>query len=316
MLEARLNHNTAFDTDELRVTQSLDSACDAIEIKTPRQSRAANLITPYQYQPIQITYNGTIITTATCERYEVYKSYQEYTLTISGRSPAAAMLDSSLGATRQWHGQSAVSILAELARPYGLRVRGSSIPFIEVSAHYQETIAELAQRIARTIGAVLQSEPDGNLVIAPIPPSIPVDTLNDTTPHITDIRRVADGAVRYGSYTIARITDGRAEQATSIDTSLQTPRAKIVIAENQTPNLQTAANWERSQGLRSDYIVIEYDTIKRVDGTIRAVGDVIDVSLPDQHARGQYIISQIEIYQNAEGEGAKAVLHPLGAYTS
>lgn len=155
----------------VNVRRSLDWFADSFDL-TLTDNQAGEARTIKLGSPCQVRVDGELLITGYVDRIRPVYDAKSRSLTISGRSKTADLIDCSpppsAAGSGQFNKQSLLQLAIITARPFGIKAKSTVTNLDQVSIADLEpgqTVFEFLELQARTAGVMLVSDPSGNLVI-------------------------------------------------------------------------------------------------------------------------------------------------------
>lgn len=153
------------------VRRSLDLFANTFDL-TLTDNQAGQARTIRLGSPCQVRIGGETVVTGYVDRIRPRYDARSRSLTVSGRSKTADLVDCSpppgWDGAGQYNRRTLLQLAATLAKPFGISVRSEvdDLPVIQISNLEQgQPIFEFLELYARQAGVRLVTDPDGNLVI-------------------------------------------------------------------------------------------------------------------------------------------------------
>ncbi len=206
----------------------------------------------------QIRIGGETVISGYLDRLESSLGAESHTISASGRSKAADLIDcSAVHSPASWSNKKLEAIATDLAAPFGLSVTAKAdtgAPFKSFAVQQGESIFECIERMLKMRGLLAVSTPDGNVeIISPKPVGSAV-TIREGE-HIEALSGRHDVSQRFSKYLVKGQAAGDDDhngkavsqvKAEASDPGVARARTLIIIAEDQatTSSLQARAKWE------------------------------------------------------------------------
>jgi len=277
---------------------------------------------PFSLKPgsaVHIHTGKTAILTGYIDKVTFSLQAQNRTITISGRSKTADLIDSSITGKNEYKNLGLKAIAEKLIEPFGVKLllrADAGAVFDKFTVRQGETIFEALDRLARARSLIMYPSFEGNIILAK----------KDTTLASTEIRAgvnllggsaTYDNSERFSKYIIkaqTQGTKGTAEQAIgskgeATDSGITRTRELLVIAENVADN---AAALERAKyeadirAARSVEVDVSVQGWRQDDGTIWDVNQLIFLDAGFLGYRGQALVKKVQFVK--DGGGTKADL--------
>ena len=215
--------------------------------------------TPWQVQPYQLCdvfYNGQKVITGRIDSAAVSYDAESHTVSVSGRSLTAVLVDCSAPST-QFNNQKIEAIAAALAKPFSVSVLAevdTGKPIRSWKPDEGVTVFEAIEKLARLRGLLLTDNADGNLVITRAGNGR-INTALVYGKNIKSGSATFDVRDRFSEYTVKAQQKGSdsldAVSAAHVVTKVIDPtvpyyRPLVLTAEDQADieTTKTRANWE------------------------------------------------------------------------
>ena len=155
---------------DITVDRGLDFAAAAFKLSVSENYPEPSMSLPIRPgDACMIAIDGTPVINGYVDAPEPSYSATSHTISISGRSKTADLVDASaLNEPGQWRNQKISNIIKELCDPFGVDVvvtasEGDAIEFAEIEQG--ETVYEIIERLCRMRGLTATDTPDGALAI-------------------------------------------------------------------------------------------------------------------------------------------------------
>jgi prophage tail gpP-like protein len=191
------------------VTRAIDQAADTFACTVTEGWSGAKQKWPIRPgQKCEIHLDGVLAMTGYIDSYEPSYDAESHTVSISGRSAAADIIDGS-APVGQLKNMTVGQIAEVMAKPFGIRVDSANAPptiIEDVQVNPGETIHELLDRLAQTVPAVravlLGSAPDGSLSFIRVGGGGSASTPLQQGVNIWKASAILNDAERYSSVTV------------------------------------------------------------------------------------------------------------------
>lgn len=159
---------------EVTVERGLDQAAASFSLTVGRgleeRQAGAYTIPVREGDLVRVLVGQDLVVTGWVDRANVERSADDHRITIVGRSLTGDLVDcSAVHSPGQWRGATLLAIARDLAKPFGVPVRGGpeAEAVVDVFEIEQgETVFDAIERLARLKGLLVRDAPDGALVLA------------------------------------------------------------------------------------------------------------------------------------------------------
>lgn len=282
---------------------------------------------------VQVTIAGETVISGYIDAANPSLSAADHSITISGRSRAADLIDcSAVHATGSWAGQTLAQIAGDLAKPLGVTVTvegDAGAPFRKFALQPGESVFEALDRAAKMRGLLLISASDGGVIITnPKPQGSPLRI--EQGKHFTDINATHDASQRFSRYIVKGQSAGSDDvagraasglKAEASDAGIKRDRPLIIIAEDQATlaSLQTRAAWEASvRRAKAQSVTVTMpgwrEPQPQGSGPVWKAMRAVDLVAPAGYAQGPMMVAAISFTLGSGGRTASLTLAHPDAY--
>lgn len=169
MLELVVNHRIYSGWQRIKVTRSMDQFAHTFSLTlTDTQTHGARTIKPNA--PCEVRLDGTVLITGFIDQATPSYDGQQRSLSVSGRSKTADLVDCTLPPSKQpvqKEKQTLLQLAQSCCKPFGISVTADVAlkPVATATLDPGETIYEFLERYARAAGVLLLTTPAGNVHI-------------------------------------------------------------------------------------------------------------------------------------------------------
>lgn len=329
------NHNWV-GWQRIAVTRSVDTVPASFDLQvTEHYPTTADLVAK-PGDPCQIKIGGDLVLTGYVDRYSAIVSAQEHTVRIIGRSKSEDLVDCSaiIGTagkpTTKVAGGTTLSIIQQLAAPYGVTVSSIAGPGIQIEPFYinlGETAWEVIDRLTRYSQLLAYDLPDGSIVLAQAGNEKMASGFSQGV-------NIEQAAVNYsmderfseyeGHFLSTLVYDGDTGD-TSTGDPVRDPgvprfRKHYVISEQMQPSgpiAQARAVWEMNRRMgRSFAVTATADAWRDTAGALWAPNHQAAIDMPALKVDPgkPWTISQVTYTRDENGQHAIVVLMPKEAF--
>lgn len=270
--------------------------------------------------------SGETLITGYVDDVMVSYSASDHSVSISGRDAACDLVDSSAD-SGEWHGVALERIVAEIAKPFGLRVAietGTGAVFEKFRIQPGESAWEAIERACRMRGLLCMSDGIGNIVLA----------RTSTEKPVAIIRGGGKGTIlsgsatysmrdRYSAYMIKGQRPGTDDDAPEnaahglasvTDPEVRRYRPKVLIAEDNgdSGSLRARADWEAKVARgRSRTASLQLQGWRDANGVLWRPNRVVTVVCDWMRIDQDMLVSSVRLMQGDDGTTASLdLVHP------
>lgn len=313
--------------DSLTVTRGLDSLAHNFSFSYVDKWRQESGKWPINIgEKVEITLGTIPVVTGYIDSLNSNFSNESRTISISGRSTTADLIDCSYIGANKISNTTYLGLANKLCSPFGIKVLFQATPTNEpFDFHYEqgESVFEALHRYAQSRGYLLTTDAQGNLVVfnkeyfASIERS-KTDLIQGK--NILDVSAKFDHSDRFSEYTlksqpkgddITSIIAANMSKATAKDSGVSRYRPKLIISDNYVFKLlaQKQAEWEADiRARQSTDVSVKVQGWLKGDGTIWKQGDLVFLDCPAVGISSDMIISEVT-YAKSSSEGTTSSLN-------
>lgn len=270
----------------------------------------------------EVLIGGETVITGYTDRIESDLGEDSHSITVSGRSKSADLIDCSAIATPgSWRQRRIEDIANELAQPFGMSVAAEAStgdPLRLFSLQQGETVWEALARLCQHRGLLPVSRADGTVAIIIAQPTGSSVRLVQGE-HLLSVRGSHDVADRFSDYTVKGQAAGDDEvngkaaaqpKAESHDPAVKRHRPMVIIAEEQADlaSLKKRAEWEAvvraARAQSADAVVTDW---RRSDGALWMPADSVELDAPAAWIRDRVMVAGVRFV--VDERGRRAELH-------
>lgn len=283
---------------------------------------------------VELIYDGKTLCTGWMEERHVERDADSHTLSLAGRALTADLVDCSvLRQALQWHKQTLLQVARDVCGPFNIAVEltpdAAMDPTIGAPIHRAalqdgESAFELLERLARQVGALLSTGPQGQLRIGS-PLVLPLATRLEAGKNLIFSGRSESHKERFSRYLVrgqASSTDTLpGDKAVGIekaenDETIQRYRPLVVMAETPGDDLAARARWERrvrwAQSLSFQVRTVGWSHASGV----WTPGDLVRLTDSDLGVDDELLITAVTLELSEQGEIADLTLQHEEAVSS
>lgn len=281
---------------------------------------------------------GDLVLTGYIDRYEASYSASAHAVQISGRSKSGDLLDcAAFVGDQSPEGErynltgSAVSIIKELAKAYGIEVKsqadsdGPEIPAYNINLG--ETAWDIIDRLTKAAQVVAYDMPDGSLMLAQAGQEAMASGFKQgVNVELAEVIFTMDH--RYSVYegfqsptVVLTTTSGGHEAPAAIERDDGVPRFRKRIIINEVSDLkgqilQRLVTWEANRNAaRSQAVVVTCDSWRDTANNLWAPNRLAPVDIPAvKISDTAWVIGQVTYTKDDKGRHATVQLMPRGAF--
>jgi prophage tail gpP-like protein len=275
----------------------------------------------------------TLITTGYIDRVELSHSAEKKTVTISGRSKTADIVDCSVQQSASkpatWKNRTVLQIATELCQPYGITVT-CDIPDLSAIRSYTAAVGAkvfaVLEEICRSQRLLLTDTPEGNLLLTRIANQYGWTFTNPG--NIKSGSAFADGSERYSHYVVMGQSVGNDDDwgelvsgvEAEIDDSGDIGRYRLLVITGEKAMTKAdaiaRAKWEAiTRAGRSVGCTIEVCGWRGSDGAPYEKNRLCYVSDIDLDVDGELLLTGVEFLIDVQkGQISRLTFAPPGAY--
>jgi prophage tail gpP-like protein len=243
----------------------------------------------------EVAIGGETVITGYTDRLESDLSGEVHSITVSGRSKSADLIDcSAIAKPGSWRKKKVEAIATELAKPFGIKVKAEAdtgAPLRLFALQPGETVWEAIQRACQHRGLLPISRADGTVAIINAKPEGTAVRLVQGQNLLT-IRGSHDVADRFSQYIVKGQAAGDDEvngkaaahpKAEAKDPAVKRYRPLLVVAEDQvdTATAKKRAAWESIvRAAKAQSADVELVSWRRSDGALWRASDAVDLDAP------------------------------------
>lgn len=320
----------------VQLTRSLETVPASFQIEvTERYPNMPNIdIRPGV--PCTVQLGGDLVLTGYIDRYNATINARTHTVTIIGRSKSADLVDCAafLGDPNnevyQIKGGDTVSIIRDLAAPYGISVASQSGNGVQVqnfNVNLGETAWEIIDRLTRYSQLVAYDLPDGSILLAQAgTESQASGFVQGVNVEAASIELTMDQ--RYSLYegfmtsVVVLGTDSGGHQdprAIARDDGVPRFRKRIIISEQTDTNgdlVTRRVQWEANRrAARSMAVNVTCDSWRDGSNQLWTPNHLAPVTIPALKINGvSWVIGQVTYVKDERGTHALVLLMPPGAF--
>lgn len=319
----------------MRVTRGIERCPSDFEVTMtelfPGQARAL-VVQPGD--PCQVLLGSDPVITGYVDRFIPSITATTHTITVSGRSKSADLVDCSA----EWEGgqisgSSALEIAQKLAAPYGITVNaevdtGAIIPQFNLTLG--ETGYTIIERIARYRGLLIYDLPDGSVTLAQAGNGKMAsgvvqgkgddgNLLRATATYSSDQRFSTYDTFLMSVDTLSDLGDGGNLKATATDPGVNRHRQRDIIAESGGGGLDVAIQrglWEAARRAGRSYrIDVSVDSWRDRAGKLWTPNFTIPLELPMlKLPEASWLIGEVTFRKDNFGTRADMIIMPRPAF--
>lgn len=285
----------------------------------------------------QVKIGGDLVITGYIDRYNAGITARDHTVRISGRSKSADLVDCAAffgdkdNPSYQTMGGTTLSIIQQLAKPYGVNVQseaGDGIQIPQFNINLGETAWEIIDRLTRYSSLIAYDMPDGSLMLAQAGSekmaSGFVQGVNIETAFVTFT--MDERFSIYEGFMTSQLgltsEDGGHVPKGEIATDPGVPRfrKKIIISEqimnNGKPVIAARVQWEANRrAARSTAATIAADSWRDTAGALWAPNHLAPINLPVlKEPNATWCIGSVTYTRDEGGRHANVVMMPKEAF--
>ena len=313
--------------DSLSVTRGLDSLAHNFSFSYVDKWRQEDGKWPINVgEKVEITLGTIPVMTGYIDSLDSNFSSDSRTISISGRSTTADLIDCSYLGANKISTTTYLALATKLCNPFGIKVKYQATPTNEpFDFHYEqgESVFEALHRYAQSRGYLLTTDAQGNLVVfnkdyfASIERS-KTDLIQGK--NILDITAKFDHSDRFSEYTlksqpkgddITAVIAANMSKATAKDSGVSRFRPKLILSDNYVFKLlaQKQVEWEADiRARQSNDVSVKVQGWTKADGTIWKQGDLVYLSAPAVGLSSDMIITDVT-YSKSSSEGTTTSLN-------
>ncbi|MEE8206712.1 MAG: LysM peptidoglycan-binding domain-containing protein [Nitrospinaceae bacterium] len=310
-----------------RIIRSIDLVANAYSMTIPWEPGLDpdldNRIAPYAYTPAEAFIGNDLIVAGF--NYQTQPQIgQGTTVRISGYTPTADLVDSTLKPPFEFNNITLEDIITRIVLPLGFKAIfevDTGGVFDRVTADQGDTVMGFLSGLARQREVLLSCDVEGNLVVTrAITTGVPVTTFDEKkTPGVSGWGATFDGRKRFNVYRAVGRSPLGEKEATVVDQKVPRTRFTTISAdESMEGGIEGVARWARNRTLAdalSFKLNVEgwYDP-KGAPWRENTLVTVISPTmfLPDGF---DFLINQVEYLFDSDGIGAVLSLVPPTVYT-
>ena len=253
----------------------------------------------------EIYYQDKLMITGFIDTLDVTLTANEYQISISGRDKSGNCVDSTcINTNKSFKGSNLIEIATPLVLPFRISIESKTNkaknPIPLSSFQFCESIYETIDKLARTIGVLVYSNEQGNLIFADTSSEV-IDTLC-VGKNVLEITSSKDASEKFQKYVVvshSRDANNAVEEvkAESVDTSVKSPRIKkIFVRKNSSKEYcQARSKWEMSNHIaKSEQITMTVPDWITSSKNIWSVNSLVTVQCSQMNLHDNYLINDIE----------------------
>lgn len=264
----------------------------------------------------EVAIGGEVVITGYTDRLESDLSADGHSISVSGRSKSADLIDCSAIATPgSWRKKKVEDIAGELAKPFGITVKAeasSGGPIRLFAIQQGETVWEAIQRLCQMRGLLPVSRSDGSVAIITAKPSGSGVRLAQGD-NLLSIRGSHDVSDRFSRYLVKGQSAGDDEvngkaaahpKAEAKDPAVKRNRPLMVMAEDQvdTEAAKKRAQWEATvRAAKAQSADVELVSWRRSDGALWKPADAVDLDAPAAWISDSMMVSGVRFVIDERG---------------
>lgn len=328
---ARVEGQSLTNWKSVRLTRALNQLADTFEMEA----------VPMPGEPpcrpgerVELIFDGSTLCTGWLEERHVEHDADSHTLRLAGRALTADLVDCSvLRQALQWHKQTLVQIARDVCGPFDIAVELTpdaamdatiGAPIRRAALQDGESAFELLERLARQVGALLSTGPQGQLRIGS-PLVLPLATRLVARKNLIFSGRSETHKERFSRYLVRGQTSSSdtfpGDKAAAIekmeeDPAIQRYRPLVVMAETPGDDLAARARWER-RARWAQSLTFQVRTVGWSHGAgVWAPGDLVRLTDSSVGVDDELLITAVTLDLSEEGEIADLTLQHQEAVSS
>ncbi|MEO6359901.1 MAG: phage baseplate assembly protein [Sphingomicrobium sp.] len=264
----------------------------------------------------EVTIGGETVITGYTDRIESDLGAASHTITVSGRSKSADLIDcSAIAQPGSWRGRRIEQIAAELAKPFGIHVVAETDtggPLRLFALQPGETVWEAIARACQHRGLLPITRADGTIALINAKPTGSAVRLSQGDNLLT-VRGSHDVSERFSRYVVKGQSAGDDDvngkaaahaKAEAGDPAVRRHRPMMIVAEEQadTASLKRRAAWEAivraARAQSADVTLIGW---RRSDGSLWDVAQAVDLDAPAAWISDAMMVSGVRFVLDEQG---------------
>lgn len=293
--------------------------------------------------PVTVKLGVDTVLTGFVDRFIPTYTPNQHSITVSGRSKCADLVDCSAEWPGGQIGNASVKDIAEkLAQPYFIKVKqltpdkvvpgydGSSLSSTiipQFNLGYGETPYEIIEQVCRYMALLAYDSVDGNLVLSQAGSGKMASGFKEgvnvqrATMSFAMDQRFSDYQVMMTNFDVFHdLGDGGNMISTSKDPGVIRHRLKYIVSDSGARGTEIATargQWEAARRYgRSQVLTLKCDSWRDAAGTLWEPNTLVPVDLPGMKLHGKmWLISEVTYFRDNLGTSADLVLMPPSAFT-
>ena len=322
----------------VNVTLSLEQVPSTFDIEVTEKYPTGATIDIKPGSPCQVKIGGDLVITGYIDRYSAAIAPTAHSVRITGRSKSEDLVDCAAfvgdkdNPSYQITGGTTLSIIQQLAKPYGVEVQsdagpGSTVPLFNINLG--ETVWEIVDRLTKNSGLLAYDMPDGSVMLSQAGNSGSMGSGFAQGVNVESAEVAFTMDQRFSEYegfqtsTLAFTKDSGGHTARGViatDEGVPRYRKRIIIAEQVQPDgaaiIEKRVQWEKNRRMgRSTAITIVCDSWRDSGGKLWMPNYLAPIAVAALKVpNASWCIGNVTFTRNEQGQHASVMLMPKEAF--